>query len=169
MVRLFRTHARDKGLTYPEALDEALCYGWIDGVRRGFDADSFVQRFTPRRSKSKWSAVNLRHYKRLKLARRIQPAGAAAFENRDRDAKPYSFESRPLAFDRQSAAALKANRAAWRFFQSQPPWYRRVSTFLVMSAKREDTRKRRLALLIACSAKAKTIPPLTRSPRSQVR
>jgi uncharacterized protein YdeI (YjbR/CyaY-like superfamily) len=162
MLRCFKTHACDKGVTYLEGVDEALCFGWIDGVRRSLDADSFVVRFTPRKKKSKWSAVNLRKFKRLTAARRVHLAGHAAYRARDKHAKPYSFETKPATLDRTSAALLKANARAWSFFQAQPPWYRRTTVFFVMSAKREETRRRRLALLISCSAAGKTIPPLTR-------
>jgi uncharacterized protein YdeI (YjbR/CyaY-like superfamily) len=162
MLRCFKMHARDQGVTYLQALDEALCFGWIDGVRRSLDAETFVVRFTPRKAKSKWSAVNLRKFKRLTAAGRVHPAGHAAYRARNKHAKPYSFEAKPATLDRGSAALLKANNRAWSFFQSQPPWYRRTTVFFVMSAKREETRRRRLALLISCSAAGKTIPPLTR-------
>jgi uncharacterized protein YdeI (YjbR/CyaY-like superfamily) len=162
MLRCYKTHAHDKGMTYLQGVDEALCFGWIDGVRRSLDADSFVVRFTPRTKKSKWSAVNLRKFKKLTAARRVHSAGHAAYRARDRHARPYSFEAAPATLDRTSASLLKANVRAWSFFQAQPPWYRRTAAFLVMSAKREETRKRRLALLISCSASGKTIPPLTR-------
>ncbi len=162
MLRCFKTHARAKGVTYLQALDEALCFGWIDGVRRSFDADTFVVRFTPRKAKSKWSTVNLRKFKRLTAARRVHRAGHAAYRARDKHAKPYSFETKPATLDRTSAALLKANASAWSFFQAQPPWYRRITVFFVMSAKREETRGRRLALLISCSAAGRTIPALTR-------
>ncbi len=162
MLRCFKTHAGDKGVTYLQALDEALCFGWIDGVRRSLDADSFVVRFTPRKAKSKWSTVNLRKFKRLMAAQRVHPAGHAAYRARDKYAKPYSFETRPATLDRTSAALLTANARAWSFFQAQPPWYRRTTVFFVMSAKRKETRGRRLALLISCSAAGQTIPQLTR-------
>ena len=162
MLRCFKTHAGDKGVTYMQALDEALCFGWIDGVRRSLDADSFVVRFTPRKAKSKWSAVNVRKFKRLTAAGRAQPAGRAAYRARDKHAKPYSFETKPATLARTSVALLKVKARAWSFFQAQPPWNRRTAVFFVMSAKREETRRRRLALLISCSAAGQAIPPLTR-------
>jgi uncharacterized protein YdeI (YjbR/CyaY-like superfamily) len=162
IIRCFKTHTRDKGVTYRQSLDEALCVGWIDGVGRRLDADSYAVRFTPRRANSKWSDVNRRHFKRLKAEGRMQPSGEAAFRARNRRAKPYSFETKPMKLDRASAAALKANPRAWAFFQSQPPWYRRTSIFLVMSAKRPETRQKRLKVLISSSAAGRTIPALTR-------
>lgn len=162
MVRCFKTHAREQGATYLQALEEALCFGWIDGVRRSLDEDSFVVRFTRRKAKSKWSAVNLRHFKRLKAEGRIDPAGDAMFRARDKNATPYSFETRPVKLDRASQALLQSNARAWAFFQSRPPWYQRTCAFWVTSAKREETRRKRLAMLISISACGKTLPALTR-------
>lgn len=130
-----------------------------DGVRRGLDDVSFVQRFSPRRAKSKWSAVNLRHFKRLTSEGRVEPPGLSAFRARDKHARPYSFETKPVKLDRALAAKLKANARARAFFQSQAPWHQRLAAFFVMSAKREETRQKRLARLIACSAAGKTILP----------
>lgn len=165
LIRCYKSHAREKGMTYRQALDEALCYGWIDGVRRRYDDDSFVQRFTPRRAKSVWSLVNVKRYRELEAVRRVRPPGRAAFRAHDPN-KPrkYSFESKPVALSGGYAKKLRANPRAWAFFQGRPPWYRRVSSFWVMSAKRPETRERRLDNLIACSARGVTIPPLTRAP-----
>jgi uncharacterized protein YdeI (YjbR/CyaY-like superfamily) len=165
LLRCYKEHARHRGMTYLEALDEALCHGWIDGVRRSVDEESFSVRFSPRRAGSKWSRVNTRRARRLQAAGRLRPAGLAAFEARDpRDARLYSFESRPTALTRAFATRLRANRRAWAFFQAQPPWYRRSSAFWVMSAKREETRERRFAVLSASSARGTAIPPLARAP-----
>jgi uncharacterized protein YdeI (YjbR/CyaY-like superfamily) len=164
-VRLFRTSAADRGLTYREALDEALCYGWIDGVRRSLDDVSFTQRFSPRRPTSVWSRINIARAKALIAEGRMAPPGLAAFEARDpKRSGVYSFErDRPAVLDPALARKLRANAAAWKYFNAQPPWYRRTCTHWIMSARREDTRARRLATLIDCSAGGRAIPPLARS------
>ena len=163
-VRLWKAHARSRGLAYAEALDEALCFGWIDGVRRAHDADSFRIRFCPRRKGSRWSLVNVRHAERLVAAGRMSATGLAVFRARDpEDPRRYSFESRPVTLSPAFARKLREDARAWRFFRSQPPWYRRVSQFWVMSAKREETREKRLAHLIERSAAGRSIRLLERS------
>ena len=132
-MRLFKIHARDRGMGYAEALDEALCFGWIDGVRHAFDEDSFSVRFTPRKPGSQWSLVNIRHATRLEAEGRMRPAGLAAFHARDRDdLRRYSFESRAVELNAPFTRKLRASRKAWAFFQAQPPWYRRASSSWVM-------------------------------------
>jgi uncharacterized protein YdeI (YjbR/CyaY-like superfamily) len=164
VVRCVRTEAADRGITYAQALDEALCFGWIDGVRRSVDARSFSVRFSPRRPRSTWSRVNVAHAERLIAEGRMTPAGLAAFEARDdRRTGVYSFEQPPTALDPVLQRRFEANPAAWAGFQRQPPGYRRVATYWVMSAKREETRVRRLDTLIGCSAEGKRIPPLDRA------
>ncbi len=164
LIRLFKTHARTGGLTYREALDESLCFGWIDGVRRRLDEDSFVQRFTPRRPKSFWSKVNIKRYRELEAEGRVRPQGRAAFDARDLQTKGrYSFESRPRALAPFYARKVRADAKAWAFYQSQPPWYRRVTAFWVMGAKKPETRAKRLDELIARSAKRLPIRGLDRN------
>ena len=163
LVRCYKVHAADKGLTYREALDEALCFGWIDGVRRSLDGSSFSTRFTPRKTKSKWSIINIERATELLAAGQMHSAGKAAFAARGgATTRRYSYESRPTKLDAGSLKKLRANKRAWSFFQAQPPWYQRTSTFWVMEAKREETRERRLAELIARSAKGEPIKPLDR-------
>ncbi len=159
LVRLHKKHAADQGITYAEALDEALCHGWIDGVRRGLDDDSFSIRFTPRKARSIWSRVNVAHVERLKQAGRMTPAGLAAFAARD-DARTgiYAFERDAMTLSPELAGRFRADRSAWAFFTKQPPGYRRLNIFRVMSAKREATRLSRLAALIAWSAKGMRAP-----------
>jgi uncharacterized protein YdeI (YjbR/CyaY-like superfamily) len=159
-LRLFKVHARDRGLTYKEALDEALCFGWIDGVRRSLDADSFSVRFTPRKPRSRWSAVNVRRAKELVAEGRMRPPGLAAFEARTADSAGYSFESRPAELPPAFTKRFRANASAWAWFQAQAPWYRRTCAFWVMSAKREETRESRLAALVESSARGIPVPPL---------
>jgi uncharacterized protein YdeI (YjbR/CyaY-like superfamily) len=162
-VRCFKTAAADRGMTYKQALDEALCFGWIDGVRHALDALSFSVRFTPRRNRSIWSAINIRRMKELLAEGRVAAPGRAAFEaRRPEDTRRYSFESKPMALAPAYEKALRARRRAWEHFLAQPPWYRRTSSFWVMSARKEETRQRRLAILIGCSARAEPIPLLDR-------
>ncbi len=167
LVRCYKTNTREKGLTYRQALDEALCFGWIDGVRRAVDEESFSTRFTPRKPRSKWSAVNIERATQLQGQGRMHPAGETAFAARkDAAAKQYSYKSRATRLDKRLLAKLKANKRAWQFFQAQAPWYQRTSSFWVMEAKREETRERRLAELIARSAKGEPIKLLDRRPPS---
>jgi uncharacterized protein YdeI (YjbR/CyaY-like superfamily) len=165
LIRCYKVASKDKGLTYREALDEALCFGWIDGVRRGVDDESFSTRFTPRKSKSTWSAVNIRRAKELEAEGRMHPAGNSVFAARDaRNTRRYSFESKPRKLAPSYLRKFKANAHAWRFFQAQAPWYQRTSIFWVMQAKREETRIRRLDELIARSARSEPIKPLGGKP-----
>jgi len=165
VVRLFKVHAAARGMTYKGALDEALCFGWIDGVRRSLDDDSFSIRFTPRRARSIWSAVNIRRVGELEAEGRMRPPGQAAFRARTEErSRLYSFESKPVELAAPYARKFRARKRAWAYFKSRPPWYRRTSQFWVMSAKQEETRERRLEVLIACSDRQTTIPLLTRTP-----
>ncbi len=142
-------------MTYPEAVDEALCFGWIDGVIKKIYDEVYAHRWTPRKPGSIWSLVNIGHVGRLRAAGRMAPAGIAAFEARTAaKSGVYSFEqSEPPAFSAAQLKQFKANKPAWTFWQAQPAGYRRVCTFLVTSAKREETRQRRLSALIADCAK----------------
>jgi uncharacterized protein YdeI (YjbR/CyaY-like superfamily) len=163
LVRCRKVQAGRKGLTYRQALDEALCIGWIDGVRRGVDEGSFSVRFSPRKPKSAWSTVNITRFRQLQKEGRVHPAGLAAFQARVKT--PYSYENRPQALAPAYVRKFRTNQLAWRFFEAQPPWYRRTCAFWVMSAKRSETRERRLARLIATSEQQKGIPPLKRPDR----
>jgi uncharacterized protein YdeI (YjbR/CyaY-like superfamily) len=153
-----KTGAAGRGVTYRDALDEALCIGWIDGVRRAVDESTFSVRFTPRKPKSAWSAVNIARARELEAEGRMHPAGLAAFRARGKPA--YSYESRPRALAPAYLAKLRAHPRAWAFFEAQAPWYRRTCAFWIMSAKRPETRTRRLDLLIARSERHEGVPPL---------
>ena len=143
-------------------MEESLCFGWIDGLKKGWDEHAFMQRFTPRKPRSIWSAVNIRKVEALKKAGRMAQPGLAAFETRDPTrAGLYSFENRPVAFSAAFEKRFRARKAAWKFFEAQPPGYRRVAAFWVMSAKREETRERRLAQLIADSARGLRVASLS--------
>ena len=166
LVRCYKTRAQEKGITYREALDEALCFGWIDGVRQAADEESFSTRFTPRRPRSKWSLVNIKRARQLEEAGRMHSSGRAAFAaRRAKSSRRYSFEERPSKLDAKSQKAFQANPNAWEFFRTQAPWYQRTSIFWVMDAKREETRARRLNHLIDSSARKEPIKPLDRARR----
>jgi uncharacterized protein YdeI (YjbR/CyaY-like superfamily) len=150
-------------ITYSEALDEALCFGWIDGVRRSVDDARYAIRFTPRKPDSSWSAVNIARARALIGAGRMHASGLRVFESRTKEKKiRYSDERKAAALDATYEKALKSNNKAWDYFQSKPPSYRRAAIFWIMSAKKEETRLKRLAQLIEFSEAGKTIPPLTR-------
>ena len=150
-------------ITWPESVDQALCYGWIDGIRRSIDGDRYAIRFTPRRPGSIWSAVNIRRAQELVAARQMRPAGRAAFDARDEaKSKQYSFEQKNVSFTREQERTLRSNRKAWEFFQAQPPSYRKTATWWVVSAKQEATRQKRMATLIADSAAGLRIRQLRR-------
>jgi uncharacterized protein YdeI (YjbR/CyaY-like superfamily) len=157
-IGFYKVGSGKKGLTYLEAVNEALCFGWIDGLVKRFDEDAFMQRFTPRKAKSIWSEVNIGKIEALRKAGRVAPAGLAAFDKRDPARTGlYSFENRNPVFDAATGKRFRAQKKAWAFFEAQPSGYRRTATHWVMSAKREETRERRLAQLIADSASGKRL------------
>jgi uncharacterized protein YdeI (YjbR/CyaY-like superfamily) len=160
---LYKKSSGKPSITWPEAVDEALCFGWIDGVRKSIDATSYRNRFTPRRRDSNWSAVNIRRVKELIELGRMHPAGLKAFEARKEDRSGvYSYEQRHLArLEPAHEQKLRANRKAWSYFQDSPPSYRKAAIWWVVSAKQEATRLRRLDQLISHSERERTVPPLT--------
>jgi uncharacterized protein YdeI (YjbR/CyaY-like superfamily) len=142
-----------RGLSYAEAVDVALCFGWIDGIRKKLDETAYTNRFTPRKPGSIWSLVNMRHVERLKAAGAMHAAGLEAYERRDpARSGVYSFEVRPNAFPAALESRLRAVPAAWEYFTEQPPGYRRLAIFYVISAKREETQLLRLQRVIDASA-----------------
>ena len=152
-------------ITWQELVDQELCFGWIDSVRYSLGDDRSAQRITPRRKGSIWSAVNIRRFQELEAMGLVHPSGRAAFLKRDEArSRIYSYENRPQGLDRDGEAALRKDGAAWKFFEAQPPSYRRTAAYWVMSAKRPETRERRLNVLIESSRKGERIPPLR--PRS---
>jgi uncharacterized protein YdeI (YjbR/CyaY-like superfamily) len=152
-VGYYRKATGRPSVTWPESVDEALCYGWIDGIRKKVDDVSYKVRFTPRRAKSIWSAVNIGRVAVLTREGRMQAAGSAAFARRDENnSRRYSFENRATAkLSRADEREFRREPAAWKFFQSQPPGYRRLAAWYVISAKRTETRRARLERLIATS------------------
>jgi uncharacterized protein YdeI (YjbR/CyaY-like superfamily) len=151
-------------LTWPESVDQALCFGWIDGVRRSLGDHSYTIRFTPRRARSTWSAVNINRAKELVEQELMRPAGLAAFERRSDDrSRIYSYEQRKQAkLDPAAEQEFRANSEAWAFFSEQAPSYRRTATHWVISAKKEETRRKRLKTLIEDSAAGRRLRHLTR-------
>jgi uncharacterized protein YdeI (YjbR/CyaY-like superfamily) len=163
LIRCYKTGSAAKGMIYSAALDEALCFGWIDGVRRRIDEDSFSVRFTPRKPRSIWSRVNLARVKVLTAAGRMAPLGRAAVQARDESRTGlYSFERAAMALAASYERRFRAQEKAWAYFQARAPWYRRTAVFWIMSAKRPETQRRRLEALITCSAEARPIPLLVR-------
>jgi uncharacterized protein YdeI (YjbR/CyaY-like superfamily) len=159
-VGYYRKGSGKASLSWAESVDEALCFGWIDGIRKKFDDERYANRFTPRRT-AKWSAVNIRRAKALIAEGRMSATGQKAFEARDRKNSGYSIAQRAsLAFAKDLEAAFRANRAAWAFFESQPPGYRKNAIFFVMSAKQDATRRRRLDVVIALSAAGRRLDPM---------
>jgi uncharacterized protein YdeI (YjbR/CyaY-like superfamily) len=159
ILRLYKTAHSHHGMTYAQALDEALCYGWIDGVLSSLDDVSFIRRFTPRKPRSIWSRVNVRKVEALIETGRMAKPGLDAYAKRTADRTGiYAFERAALKLSPAFLKKFKANRAAWAYFQSQPPWYQRLMVFRVMSAKRPETRLRRLDQTIAHSAAGEWVP-----------
>jgi uncharacterized protein YdeI (YjbR/CyaY-like superfamily) len=161
-VGFHKQHTGKRAMSWSEAVDQALCFGWIDGRVNKIDDDRYMQRFTPRKPTSNWSKVNVEKVGRLIEDGRMRPAGLAAFEQRtDERTGVYSFE-RDSKLSPEFEARLRANEAAAEYFESRPPWYRRTAVHLVMSAKREDTRERRLEQLIEDSAAGRDMKQLRR-------
>jgi uncharacterized protein YdeI (YjbR/CyaY-like superfamily) len=149
--------------TWSEIVDEALCFGWIDGKRQGIDEHRYRQRLSPRRRTSNWSALNVAKVAELRAQGRMTPAGEAAFAaRREHSPGTLSYERRHEAsLDAEQEAAFRANAPAWEWFAAQSPSYRSMATFWVVSAKRPETRERRLAALIECSSDGRRVPPLS--------
>jgi uncharacterized protein YdeI (YjbR/CyaY-like superfamily) len=156
---------RAERMSYKQALDEALCFGWIDGIRKSVDPKRYIQRFTPRKARSYWSLVNTARARELIAEGRMAAPGLKVFEARDeKETRKYSFERAAPEFAPALAKAFRANKAAWAFFQTQPPGYRRLATFWVMDAKKDETRERRLAELIDRCARRVPLAELVRLP-----
>jgi uncharacterized protein YdeI (YjbR/CyaY-like superfamily) len=164
LVGFHRKGSGKPSITWPEAVDQALCFGWIDGVRRRIDDERYSIRFTPRKPRSTWSAVNIERARELRAQGLMRRPGLRAFEARSDDRSAiYGYEQRKAArLGPANERRFRADRAAWAFFQAQPPSYRRTATWWVISAKKEETRQRRLDRLIDDSARGRWVPPLTR-------
>jgi len=156
-------------MTWPQAVDESLGFGWIDGQRQGIDSMRYAIRFTPRKPGSIWSSVNVKRVKELSAEGLMKPAGLEAFKAR-RAGKSgiYSYEQRTaVELDAAQERLFRANKRAWEFFQRQPPSYRKAAIWWVVSAKRDETKRKRLGDLIEDSERNRTLPPLTRRTRPE--
>jgi uncharacterized protein YdeI (YjbR/CyaY-like superfamily) len=164
LVGFYKKGSGRPSIAWPESVEQALCFGWIDGVRRSLGDESYTIRFTPRKPKSNWSAINVAKVEELKARGLMKPAGLRAYEARTPERTGiYSFErERPAELPAEFEASLRAHPAAVEWFDSQPPGYRRTAIHWIVSAKREETRVRRLQQLIDCSAEGRNVPPLAR-------
>lgn len=162
-VGYYKKASGRRSLTWSEVVDEALCFGWIDGKAQRIDEHRYRQRLTPRRRSSNWSAINIAKVAELRAQGRMTPAGEAAFAARREDrSEVYSYERRhEAAFDAEQEATFRGNAPAWEWFGAQTPSYRTTATFWVVSAKRPETRARRLAMLIECSGDGRRVPALS--------
>ena len=168
-VGYHRKHTGRASITWQDLVDQELCFGWIDSVRYSLGNDASAQRVTPRRKGSVWSAINIRRFQELEQLGLVHPSGRAAFEKRDEArSRIYSYENWPKGLDAASDAEFRKHKAAWRFFEGQAPSYRRVACYWVLSAKRDETKKRRLEQLIEASQRGERlsqfVSPSRRSP-----
>jgi uncharacterized protein YdeI (YjbR/CyaY-like superfamily) len=166
-VGYYKKDSGKAGLTWPESVDEALCFGWIDGIRKSVDDISYKIRFTPRRPRSIWSAVNIGRVAELARQGRMRPAGERAFAARTENRSGvYAYEQRKPELVEPYGEKLRRNKAAWKFFEAQTASYRKAASWWVLSAKKEETRLKRLERLVEDSAAGRTIPQFTRTKRS---
>lgn len=162
-VGFYKVGSGEPSITWPQSVDEALCFGWIDGIRRSLDDQSYTIRFSPRKLGSTWSAVNIRRAKALIDRGLMRPAGLKAFEaRRENRSGIYSYEQRVVDLQEPYNSLVKQNEAAWQFFQMQPPSYRKAVSWWIISAKKEETRLRRVEKLIEYSVKGQPIPEMAR-------
>lgn len=161
-VGYFRISTGRSSLTWSASVDTALCFGWIDGIRKNIDKQSYKIRFTPRKVNSVWSAVNVKKVQALIQLGKMRPEGMHVFNNRT-DAQGYSSEQRNVKLAKEYEEQIKANQTAWLFFTNLAPSYKRDSIWWVMSAKKEETRLRRLGILIASSEEGLKIPTLRKN------
>ncbi|QSE96057.1 YdeI/OmpD-associated family protein [Fulvivirga lutea] len=150
IVGYYKVATGKPSITWPESVDQALCFGWIDGIRRSIDEESYCVRFTPRRTDSIWSAVNIKKVEELKEAGLMEEAGLKAYSLKTKS-KIYSYENRPEALAKNYEKIFKENKNAWKFHNNQPPFYKKQCVHWVMSAKQEKTRLSRLDKLIKAS------------------
>ncbi|MGZ5134834.1 MAG: YdeI/OmpD-associated family protein [Flavitalea sp.] len=160
-VGFYKKDSGKPSITWPESVDQALCYGWIDGIRKSIDEVSYMIRFTPRKKGSNWSIVNIKRVAELRKLGVMKPAGLKIFKARDPGKVPmYSFEQQEMKLSASYEKKLMANKKAWLFFQSQAPYYRRTASWWVISAKQEQTQLKRLEILITSSERGERIPML---------
>lgn len=166
-VGYYKKSSGKPSITWPESVDEALCFGWIDGIRKSLDDLSYTIRFTPRKASNTWSSVNIKRARELNGQGLMRPAGIAAFEKRKENRSGiYSYEQRSDKLVEPYASKLKQNKTAWNFFQAQTPSYRKAVSWWMVSAKKEETRLKRLAELIEHSGHKRKIPAFLRPKRA---
>lgn len=170
VIGVYKVGHADRGITYAQLMDELLAYGWIDSVTHGIDASSYKIRCTPRKAKSGWSRINLDKVERLIAEGRMTPAGMAAYQARDPElTRRAAFKASPSDLPEGLLRKFRANEAAWKYFEASAPSYQRIVSAWILSAKREETRERRLQQLIDCSAAGKRIPQvLERPPKGRI-
>jgi len=158
VVGLYKVKSSNKSITWSESVDEALCFGWIDGVRKSIDHESYCIRFTPRKATSIWSAVNITKIEVLTEKDLMQEAGIKAWKKRtESKSKIYSYENEAKVLSKEFADQFKANKKAWSFFEKQAPSYKKKMIFRIMSAKKESTRESRFQKLLAASKNDKRV------------
>jgi len=163
-VGYYKKATKTPSITWPESVDEALCYGWIDGLRRRIDEKSYMIRFTPRRKNSHWSKINLAKIVALMAEGRLQPPGKAIYEKRNlANIARTAYERKEIRLKPEFEKQFQINQKAWDYFSKRTAPYRKQCTWWIMSAKRESTRIKRLNILIDCSEKELAIPQLRRS------
>jgi uncharacterized protein YdeI (YjbR/CyaY-like superfamily) len=160
-VGFYKKDSGKANYTWSQSVDQALCFGWIDGIRKSIDENSYMIRFTPRNPKSNWSTINIKKIKELTKLGLMDPAGVEAYKKReDKRSEVYSFEQDNVKLSKKYELIFKSSKKAWKFFQSLPPSTKKPSIWWVMSAKKEETKLRRLDILIKSSEKEEKIPPL---------
>lgn len=160
-VGFYKKDSGKANFTWSQSVDQALCFGWIDGIRKSIDEDRYMIRFTPRNPKSNWSAINIKKIKELTKLGLMHPAGIEAFKKReDKRSEVYSFEQDKVKLSKKYELIFKSDKKAWEFFQSLPPSTKKPSIWWVMSAKKEETQLRRLDILIKSSEEGEKVPPL---------
>jgi uncharacterized protein YdeI (YjbR/CyaY-like superfamily) len=167
LVGFYKKESGKPSITWPESVDQALCFGWIDGVRRRIDDVSYSIRFTPRKQISNWSAINIARVAELTRLDLMRPAGLRAFEQRREEKSAiYAYENALRTLDPADEKTFLANRKAWKFFNAQAPSYRRVCIYWITSAKKDETRARRLATLISDSSNGEKVGVVTLKPKT---
>lgn len=160
-VGYYKKGSGKESITWPESVDQALCFGWIDGIRHRIDEESYTIRFTPRKERSHWSGVNIKRFAELKKQGLVKKAGLAAYSKMDKEnARKASFEQKEITLPREFEQKIKANKKAWAFFQKLAPSIKKPSIWWVISAKKEETKTKRLGILIQSSEAGQKIPPL---------
>ena len=169
-IGFYRKDSGKGGMTYHQALDEALCFGWIDGIRKKIDEFSFTNRFTPRKKNSIWSNVNIAHVARLTREGRMMTPGITAFNAKDdKRAGVYSFEREKAELEPAMKKRFRQNAKAWKYFEAQPPYYRRLAAWWIISARRDETREKRLVELIRISAEETRLAPFATTSQNKTK